>query len=92
MGGVVCAKAAMDGRAQADAVVAKAQASLKQVLDCLQNTAMAAPAVTFTDPMEDKMLEAAKRYAAAVKAACEDYGKTAVELEAEARENWPASG
>lgn len=92
MGGLPCYKAAIDGRAQADAAVAKAQAGLKQVLDCLQNTAMAAPAVTFTDEMEDKMLEVAKRYAAAVKAACEDYGKIASELEAEARASWPASG
>lgn len=89
MGGLPCMKAAMDGRAGADASVAKHQAALKKSLDCLQNTAMAAPFHSFTDPMEDAMLDAAKRYEAAVAEACEAYARVASKLEEEARANWP---
>lgn len=89
MCGLPCWKAAMDGRARADAAVSKVMANLKQVLDCLQTTASAEPTLSFTHEMESKMVEAAGRYRDAVSAAAEAYAAVAIALEKEAREKWP---
>lgn len=89
MGGLPCYKAAMDGRARTDSDVSKSLVNLKQVLDCLKNTATVSPETTFDIEMQNLFLEAGKRFQVAVYTAAEAYATVATGLEREARKRWP---
>lgn len=91
MGGVVCAKQVIDQGAGQSAAVARVQTAVDKALKCLTATVYAVPDKTVYEPMVEKMLEAGRRFEAALKTATDGYLGVVQQIEAEARENWPST-